>query len=115
MFLGSLSLTHTHSYLTNDNGASLENAGNVNAAIIGIDRREYESVVRQWEACALVAECIAPWSASRRNHRFDQSALTVLATLEHMQCSALGAEGIAVHKDHDADSLTTRCPKALLK
>ena len=36
-------------------------------------------LVEQWKRLALVRECIAPDGANRRNHRFDQALLTILA------------------------------------
>jgi hypothetical protein len=36
-------------------------------------------LVREWAACALRKECIAPAGSSRANHRQDQSALSILA------------------------------------
>ena len=37
------------------------------------------------EACSLELECIAPGNSTRRDHRQDQAALTVLAWKHHLQ------------------------------
>jgi Protein of unknown function (DUF1647) len=54
------------------------NIGMCNAAIVGFDMRAYEDVVTPWAACALERVCIAPPGATRKNHRQDQSILTLL-------------------------------------
>ncbi|XP_013396431.1 uncharacterized protein LOC106163403 [Lingula anatina] len=38
----------------------------------------YEKILKPWVKCALTKECIAPAGSSLRNHRYDQSALTLI-------------------------------------
>ena len=54
------------------------------------------AIVPTWFACAMDKNCIAPEGSSRRNHRQDQSALTLLVKL-HLHpgrgCTPLRADG----------------------
>ena len=43
------------------------------------------ALLREWRACSLELECIAPGNSTRRDHRQDQAALTVLAWKHHVQ------------------------------
>ena len=43
------------------------------------------ALLREWRACSLELECIAPGNSPRRDHRQDQAALTVLAWKHHVQ------------------------------
>jgi hypothetical protein len=54
---------------------------NLNAAVIGFDPNmlKITQLLDEWADCALTQKCIAPEGSSRENHRFDQSALTLLA------------------------------------
>ena len=52
----------------------------------------YENVIVPWKDCALEEDCIAPPGSSRKNHRQDQSALSVL----------LAKNGIPVQKGTDS-------------
>lgn len=46
--------------------------------------RYFDSVVRPNAECALELDCIRPQGASIRNHRFDQTSLSILAHLEEI-------------------------------
>ncbi|XP_013396430.1 uncharacterized protein LOC106163402 [Lingula anatina] len=39
----------------------------------------YDKILKPWVKCALTKECIAPAGSSLENHRYDQSALTLIA------------------------------------
>lgn len=56
---------------------------------VGIDREAAfaHDVVGPWTACALDQTCIAPSGATVRNHRFDQSVLSVLAHKHGYLCN----------------------------
>ena len=51
-----------------------------NGAFIGLHTGSETALalLREWRACSLELECIAPGNSTRRDHRQDQAALTVL-------------------------------------
>ena len=51
-----------------------------NAAIVGInyDIKWIKEFVKEWRDLALIKECICPEGSDRKNHRQDQSLLTLL-------------------------------------
>lgn len=54
---------------------------NLSAAALGFDYnfKKARELVHEWKECAVVKECIAPEGSNRKNHRQDQSVLTILA------------------------------------
>ena len=87
-----------------------------NGAIIGIannhPRDPVNKIVVPWVRCAMNRSCIAPAGSSRKNHRQDQAALTVLAHSSgfgtvcgisegHWTASGMvpGPLGIQIHQD----------------
>ena len=58
-----------------------------NGAFIGLHTgsEAARAILREWRACSLDLECIAPGNSTRRDHRQDQAALTVLAWKHHVQ------------------------------
>ena len=58
-----------------------------NGAFIGLHTgsEAARAILREWRACSLDLECIAPGNSTRRDHRQDQAALTVLAWKHHLQ------------------------------
>jgi len=69
-----------------------------NGAFLGFRKgsEAEQAIVPTWLACAMDINCIAPVGSSRRNHRQDQSALTLLVKL-HLHpgrgCTPLRADG----------------------
>ena len=69
-----------------------ENWNNLNAAILGFDTTSdviLENIMNPWIECCQEFDCIQPPGANRKNHRQDQSILTILACssgLYHVQC-----------------------------
>ena len=57
-----------------------------NGAFIGLHTgsETARALLREWRACSLDLECIAPGNSTRRDHRQDQAALTVLAWKHHV-------------------------------
>ena len=53
-----------------------------NGAFIGLHTgsETARAILREWRACSLDLECIAPGNSTRRDHRQDQAALTVSDT-----------------------------------
>jgi len=62
------------------NFSDVQNKHNADATLIGFPRDSdvYETVILPWVDCAMHKECIAPNGSSRKNHRQDQSALTMV-------------------------------------
>ncbi|XP_013396386.1 uncharacterized protein LOC106163376 [Lingula anatina] len=58
-------------------------SGNLN----GWSKRKdtYEMILKPWVKCALTKECIAPAGSNHGNHRYDQSALTVITYTSGLQ------------------------------
>jgi hypothetical protein len=73
-------------------------SSNCNGAFVGFkyDSDARRDIVPTWNKCAHDISCIAPPGSSRRNHRQDQSALTLLTKL-HLHsdrgCFPMRAEG----------------------
>jgi Protein of unknown function (DUF1647) len=57
------------------------------------------SVAIPFWRCAMTKHCIAPEGSSRKNHRQDQSALTLLGHMSGYHCSYTRIPGLEVHKD----------------
>ena len=86
-----------------------------NGAIIGFSLNHtdvYSTIVVTWSHCALVKSCIAPFGSSRKNHRQDQAALSVLLHQSRRKCdipegswsnNAMipGPLGIQLHQDEN--------------
>ena len=72
---------------------------NCNGAFLGIKKDLHgaaSSVMPVWVECALNRSCIAPEGSSRRNHRQDQAALTMLTKLRlppSSGCQPLRSDG----------------------
>jgi hypothetical protein len=72
---------------------------NCNGAFLGIKKDLHgaaSSVMPMWVECALNRSCIAPEGSSRRNHRQDQAALTMLTKLRlppSSGCQPLRSDG----------------------
>ena len=68
--------------------AALLDGPNCNAAVVGFgpgnETATSLELLREWRACAMSEACIAPEGSSRKNHRQDQAALTVLAARRGM-------------------------------
>lgn len=62
------------------NGLKYKNNKMRNAAIVGInyDIKWIKEFVKEWRDLALIKECICPEGSDRKNHRQDQSLLTLL-------------------------------------
>lgn len=73
-----------------------------NGAIVGFKWNSNIStaILHEWAECALIKQCIAPNGSSRRNHRQDQSSLSILIykynIFENCPNNSLS---ILVHKD----------------
>lgn len=54
---------------------------NLNGACVSVDYQNLRArdLIYQWEKLALIKDCIAPIGSSRKNHRQDQSVLSVIA------------------------------------
>ncbi len=92
----------TIEYLNVEN--NLLNARNLNAGIVAVDSNcsEAMQLVEKWRQCALVKECIAPKNSSQKNHRQDQSILTILAyQFGFAQRIPQRCLGFKVHQDID--------------
>jgi hypothetical protein len=61
-------------------GSKFDDEPNCNGAVVGFVRNSvaHDKIFLPWYACALEKKCIAPAGSSRKNHRQDQAALTVL-------------------------------------
>jgi len=73
----------------------------------------YSELARPWYECSITRQCIAPDGSSRKNHRQDQSALTVLAALTGNNCEGVN-QGIYKNLDSKPASYmmgveATRC------
>lgn len=75
-------LTHpkTLSYLSVEETKIELNRRNRNAAMIGFNLHVdwVRSFIEKWSSLASIRECIAPDGSSLKNHRYDQSLLTIL-------------------------------------
>lgn len=67
----------TLEYMKYDDSLKLRNR---NGACIGFDCSTdwIKELIREWKTYSLIKDCIAPSGSSRKNHRQDQSLLTVL-------------------------------------
>lgn len=81
------------------NVARIRQLPNCDASGIGFTLHKYSELARPWYECSITRQCIAPDGSSRRNHRQDQSALTVLAALTGNRC-----EGVhqGIHRNLDS-------------
>jgi hypothetical protein len=61
-------------------GSRFNSKKNCNGAVVGIvrDTAAFSEIFLPWYQCALQKDCIAPAGSSRKNHRQDQAALTLL-------------------------------------
>lgn len=75
----------------------------------------YRMLARPWYECSITRQCIAPDGSSRKNHRQDQAALTVLAILTGAKCEGVDS-GIKKNMDSQPNSYrvgvdATKCYK----
>jgi hypothetical protein len=47
--------------------------------------RFYDTIVKPWAECAMDVSCIAPPGSKLSNHRYDQTAVSILSYQEHVQ------------------------------
>jgi len=90
-------------------GYDYGDAWQANGGVVGFctGSRAVEEVLRPWVACALDAGCISPPGSTRRNHRQDQSALSILAHSHGYPLAQLPSVGIEVHRDVDIELVIT--------
>lgn len=85
-------------------------SGNTMGFVYG--SQAYHDILLPWVQCAAKPECIAPPGASTGNHRFDQSALSIIAyksgldIQEHTEL--LLAEAVPCFKPHQRVVWTSR-------
>lgn len=75
---------------------------NRTGGVVSLDTRNPSAMklLDRWRECALDANCIAPCGSSRRNHRQDQAALTVLMYQSPFANSPLRhSSSIRIHQD----------------
>lgn len=74
----------TLKFMKFDDNFSLRNR---NGACVGFDCTTdwVEELIKEWTGCSLIKECIAPDGSSRKNHRQDQSLLTILYYKYHKE------------------------------
>jgi hypothetical protein len=83
---------------------SLLSKNNLNGACVSVDYQNQRamSIVSKWEDCAMTKGCIAPIGSSRKNHRQDQAALSVLAHQSGITKNMTGRlHGFVIHQDID--------------
>lgn len=76
---------------------------NRTGGVVSLDTRNASAMelLDRWRECALDRSCIAPCGSSRRNHRQDQAALTVLMYQSPFADSPLDhGSSIRIHQDH---------------
>ncbi|KAG0569078.1 hypothetical protein KC19_6G064000 [Ceratodon purpureus] len=76
---------------------------NCDASGIGFTLQSYNKLARPWYECSITRQCIAPDGSSRKNHRQDQSALTVLVILSGAECEGVNS-GITKNMDSQPHS-----------
>lgn len=85
---------------------------NCDGSGIGFTLDKYQSLARPWYDCSITRQCIAPDGSSRANHRQDQSALTILTSLNGDVCQGISSS-VKRHMDsHPGDfsgTNPTRC------
>jgi hypothetical protein len=76
---------------------------NASGGVCGFDisRKQIMQLLVRWKDCALDRECIAPRGSSRKNHRQDQAALSVLMHQFHLQPSLRESSGLVTHTSTD--------------
>lgn len=60
----------------------------------------YKELARPWYECSITRQCIAPDGSSRKNHRQDQAALTVITARNGYKCQGVSS-GIARNTDNN--------------
>ncbi|XP_013421930.1 uncharacterized protein LOC106181926 isoform X1 [Lingula anatina] len=72
------------------------------------DSRAFNEILQPWVTCAMNVDCISPNGASLYDHRFDQSALSILAHSSGLNITAhtelLAAHRSQVNKDKSVES-----------
>jgi len=92
----------TLKYLNVEN--DLLNKRNLSGGAVAIDFKcsKALSLIKKWKEYALIKECIAPEGSNRKNHRRDQSILTILAyQFGFAQKIPQRRLGFQVHQDVD--------------
>lgn len=93
-------------HIYEEHKSMLDNS-NRNGAIIGFNLNidSVRDFIKEFARCALIKECIAPEGSNRRNHRQDQSILTILFYLyvkKYPQIQVIKDYlGIKIHQDCD--------------
>lgn len=91
-----------------------------NGALVGFKAgtQGYKKIMVPWVACAYEKLCIAPHGSSRKNHRQDQSALTMLVSVlndKEFRCTpGLIKHGLLTQEDHQAMGTCIEPPKEMI-
>ncbi|KAI9023696.1 hypothetical protein CLU79DRAFT_747776 [Phycomyces nitens] len=85
---------------------------NCNGAALGFnadDPRILKEIIDPWYKCGLDLGCIAPAGSSRRNHRQDQSAISLLALRAGFRCFEYPEfHGVTIHQDDQCNERLLR-------
>ncbi|KAL3698409.1 hypothetical protein R1sor_012485 [Riccia sorocarpa] len=80
---------------------------NCDGSSIGLTLDKYEKVMRPWYECSQTRQCLAPDGSSRLNHRQDQSALTIVTSMNGLVCQGISGS-VKRHMDgHSTDYVGT--------
>ncbi|KAL2612053.1 hypothetical protein R1flu_023745 [Riccia fluitans] len=80
---------------------------NCDGSSVGVTLDRYETVVRPWYECSITRQCLAPDGSSRINHRQDQSALTIITSMNGVVCQGISSSVKRHMDDHPTDYFGT--------
>lgn len=87
----------------NVKGEDYNHFSNCNGAVFGVDAGNQtivDTMIVPWFNCGLDKNCIAPPGSSRKNHRQDQAALTLLAYMNGHRCKGRPDQyDLQIHRD----------------
>jgi hypothetical protein len=92
----------TLEYFNVQNDQGILNSENFNGAFIGINTLNLKmmaQVIDKWVDCAHHRECIAPIGSNRLNHRQDQAALSVIMSMQGLNCGQSFGPEYKIHQD----------------
>lgn len=83
---------------------------NISAACVGVNYNfnKIKKIISKWKQCALIRECIAPKGSSRKNHRYDQSVLGIIAYQANIINTSLiniNHFGFKIHQDVEPSAI----------
>lgn len=88
-----------------------------NGALVGFkwNSKISKIILNEWVECALIRTCIAPKGSNRKNHRQDQSALSILLYKNNIfENCPINRYSIIIHRDTKNVSLVKMMLKILL-